>query len=159
MERVAVKIENIEDMILMSDKVVDEVMMGSISKYDTDGNPLPIEQVEKQYEQDRNDGTAYLVRNIVHGKYEDFEQVLKRSAEELGNKLASVKKRILGIFRGGILEEWFWFSYYADESVPDDWLFTLFLMRVRDRTIVLASHKLGEELDDMEDTDDEGDEE
>lgn len=34
---------------------------------------------------------------------------------------------------------------YADSSVPDDWLFTMFLMRVRDRMIIFASQRLHDE--------------
>lgn len=48
-------------------------------------------------------------------------------------------------FISGILEEWYRFYYYADDTVPDDWLFTIFLMRVRDRMIVLGAQRMHDE--------------
>ena len=145
-ERIAVKIEDIEQMILMADKVVDEVMMGQISFYDENGVPFPPDEASerrrKQHEKDHRDGTDLLVYKIVHEEHKDFESVLAVTASDLEKRLAHLKKRILGIFRSGVLEEWYRFYYYADDSVPDDWLFTMFLMRVRDRMIVFASQRL-----------------
>ena len=148
-ERIAVKVEDIEQMILMSDKVVDEVMMGQISSYDENGVPFPLDEAAERYkeqheqhEKDHRDGTDLLVYKIVHEKHKDFESVLAITASDLEKRLAHLKKRILGIFRSGVLEEWYRFYYYADDSVPDDWLFTMFLMRVRDRMIVFASQRL-----------------
>lgn len=144
-ERIAVKIGDIEQMILMSDKVVDEVMMGDISWYDSNGVPIPSDELNErhmeQYEQDYRDGTTLLVKKIVREE-KDFDSVLATTASDLEKRLAHLKKRILGIFRSGVLEEWYRFYYYADDSVPDDWLFTMFLMRVRDRMIVFASQRL-----------------
>lgn len=144
-ERIAVKIENIEQMILMSDKVVDEVMMGQISSYDENGIPLPGEKKNEQREKDYHDGTDLLVYKTVHEKYASLEDVLKITAADLEEKLTAIKKRVLGIFRSGILEEWYRFYYYADSSVPDDWLFTMFLMRVRDRMIVFGAQRRHDE--------------
>lgn len=144
-ERIAVKIADIEQMILMADKVLDEVMMGAIGKYDENGVPLEGEAFSEQLKKDRADGTDLLVYKTVHEKYETLEDVLKISAAELEKKLASIKKRVLGIFRSGILEEWYRFYYYADGSVPDEWLFTMFLMRVRDRMIVFAAQRTDDE--------------
>lgn len=143
-ERIAVKIEDIEQMILMSDKVVDEVML-SVSHYDDNGAPLHGEKMKEQSEKDYRDGTELLVWKLVREEHDIFDEVLMITASDLEKRLGHLKKRILGIFRSGVLEEWYRFYYYADDSVPDDWLFTMFLMRVRDRMIVMASHKLHDE--------------
>ncbi|MBD5129531.1 MAG: hypothetical protein HDT43_06360 [Ruminococcaceae bacterium] len=141
-ERIAVKIEDIEQMILMSDKVLDEVMMGCISSYDENGAPLPSEKIKEQGEKDFSNGARKLVWDIVHEKYKILDEVLAITANDLEKRLAPLKKRILGIFRSGVLEEWYRFYYYADDTVPDDWLFTMFLMRVRDRMIVLGAQRM-----------------
>lgn len=140
LERIAVKIEDIEKMILMSDKVLDEVMMGSISSYDENGAPLPSEKIKEQGEKDYRYGTDRLVLKLVREEYEIFDDVLMITASDLEKELGHLKKRILGI-----LEEWYRFYYYADPSVPDDWLFTMFLMRVRDRMIVIAAQRMHDE--------------
>ena len=149
-ERIAVKIEDIEQMILMSDKVVEEVMMGHLSNYDSNGVPFPYDEFrqerrKEQFERDYHDGKDRLVWNIVHEKHKYCDEVLATTASDLEKRLAPLKKRILGIFRSGVLEEWYRFYYYADDSVPDDRLFTMFLMRVRDRMIVFASQRLHDE--------------
>lgn len=145
-ERIAVKIEDIERMILMSDKVLDEVMMGQISFYDENGLPLTSEKIKEQHEKDSGNGTGKLVWNIVHEEHDILDEVLATTASDLEKRLGHLKKRILGIFRSGVFDEWYRFYYYADDSVPDDWLFTMFLMRVRDRMIVMASHSLHDEI-------------
>lgn len=145
LERIAVKIADIEQMILMADKVVDEVMMGGISRYDENGVPLEGEAFSEQLKKDRGDETTLLVYKTVHEKHETLEDVLRISAAELAEKLNPIKKRVLGIFRSGILEEWYRFYYYADDSVTDEWLFTMFLMRVRDRMIVFGAQRTEDE--------------
>lgn len=145
MKKIAVKITDIEQMILMADKVLDEVMMGSISHYDCDGVPFPREGADEQFEKDNDDGSLLLVYKTVHEKYETFEDVLAVTAEELEEKLKTIKKRVLGIFRTGVLEEWYRYMFYADDSVPDEWLFTMFLMIVRNRMIVFASQRMHDE--------------
>ena len=142
-ERRAVKMTDIEQMILLGDKVLDEVMM-SLCMYDGNGVPLPSEKYGEQLDKDSLDGTDKLIWNVLREEYECFDNVLALTADDLGKKLAPLKKRVLGMFRNGVLEEWFRYTFYADDSVPDDWLFTLFLMRVRDRKIVMAQKKLSE---------------
>ena len=142
-ERRAVKITDIEQLILLGDKVLDEVMM-SLFRYDSNGTPLPTEKLEEQMNKDRLDGTDVLIWDVLKEEYNSFDSVLAITAEDLERKLAPLKKRILGIFRSGVLEEWGRYVFYADDSVDDDWLFTLFLMRVRDRLIVMGSQKLHE---------------
>ena len=145
LERIAVKIKDIEQMILMSDKVLDEVMMGRISTYDENGVPLPNEKFEEQVEEDQRNGTDRLVWDLAREKHEIFDDVLMITASDLEKRLGHLRKRILGIFRSGVLEEWYRFYYFADPSVTDDWLFTMFLMRVRDRMIVFASQRMDDE--------------
>lgn len=145
LERIAVKISDIEQMILMADKVLDEVMTGRIGNYDDNGVPVRDELYGEQLEKDRANGTDRLVFKTVREKYDTLDDVLKITAADLEEKLTTIKKRVLGIFRSGILEEWYRFYYYADDSVPDDWLFTMFLMRVRDRMIVFGAQKMHDE--------------
>lgn len=144
-ERIAVKLEDIEQMILMADKVLDEVMMGDISKYDDNGVPLPDEKWIEQRKKDYAEGTGLLLYKLVREKHDSFDKVLAITAADLEKRLGHLKKRILGIFRSGVLEEWYRFYYYADESVPDEYLFTLFLMRVRDRMIVIGAERMHDE--------------
>lgn len=126
-KRIAVKISDIEQMILMADKVLDEVM-GNISRYDGNDVPLSSEKYNEQCKKDSADGTNLLVYKTVHEKYDTFEDVLAITAADLEEKLTTIKKRVLGIFRSGVLEEQYRYMFYADGSVPNDWLFTMFLM-------------------------------
>lgn len=68
MKRIAVKTEDIEQMILMSDKVVEEVMMGHLSNYDSNGVPFPYDEFrqerrKEQFERDYHDSKDRLVWN------------------------------------------------------------------------------------------------
>lgn len=144
-KRIAVKLEDIEQMILMADKVLDEVMMGGISRYDDNGVPLPHEKFSEQREKDYAEGTELLLYKLVREKHDTLDEVLAITAADLEKRLGHLKKRILGIFRSGVLEEWYRFYYYADDSVPDEYLFTMFLMRVRDRMIVIGAQRMHDE--------------
>ena len=128
-------------MILLGDKVLDEVMM-NLFRYDSNGVPVSGEKRCEQMEQDYADGILTLILSILKEEFDSFYDVLAITAEDLEKKVAHLKKRILGIFRTGVEEEWGRYVFYADGSVPDDWLFTLFLMRVRDRMIVMGAQRM-----------------
>lgn len=145
LERIAVKLSDIEQMILMADKVLDEIITGRIGNYDDNGFPVPDELYGEQLKKDRANGTDILAFKTVREQYDTLEDVLKITAADLEEKLEPIKKRVLGIFRSGILEEWYRFYYYADDSVPDELLFTMFIMRVRDRMIVFGAQRMHDE--------------
>ena len=134
MDKIAVKITDPEEMLLMAEAVLNEAVL-NVSSYDSNGVPLPEEKISEQLKSDRLDGTIRLISDIYIGDF-DHDEALATTAEQILKRVAPLKKRILGMFRNGVLEEWYRFYWYADESVPDDYLLTMFAMRVRDRMFV-----------------------
>ena len=86
-ERRAVGINDIEQLILLGDKVLDEAMM-SLFRYDNKGVPLTSSEKRRdQMEQDSADGTAELIWHTVKGEYDSFYDILALTAEDLEKKL------------------------------------------------------------------------
>lgn len=103
-EKRAVKMTDIEQIILLGDKVLDEAMM-SLFRYDSSGVQVSGEKRSEQLEQDYADGTDKLIWNILKEEYDSFNDILAITAADLEKKLAPLKKRVLGMFRNGVLEE------------------------------------------------------
>ena len=133
MERRALKITDIAEMIYLADGVL------SAARYsvtDDNGVMLHGDEIMNRLEKDRENGIEDLVEQLLHSVH-DLTDAIETTPEEILKTLSPVKNRILGMFRNGeVLTEAYMLDYlYADASVPDEWLLELFAMRVRDKII------------------------
>ena len=69
-----------------------------------------------------------------------FGEVYFEPITYLKDQMEPYKKRIIGLFRNGTMQDTVTneTSYVVDESVTDDYLMELFVMRIRDRRIIMA---------------------
>lgn len=146
-ERKAIKITDIEQMIWLVDSVLISAMY-DIMSYDCNGVFLPDNDIERrteQFDKDHLDGTDILILKILRDEY-GFYDALFISAKEIVEKLEPIKKRIISMFRNGMMEASFRYTYYADASVDDEWLLTLFAMRIRDKMLDIADKRETDKL-------------
>lgn len=134
----AVTTEDIADMILLADGVLTAALL-AISIFNEDGIMLSLvgKEYREQLEKDKADKTVDLVETVIYGEKYDLTDAVDTMVGDITKKLSPIKRRVVGMFRNGVSCD----SYddiYADPSVPDDWLFSLFAMRVRDRMIAAA---------------------
>ena len=137
LERKAVKITDIAEMIYLADGVLQEARFGF--GYDDNGVALYGDARYEQYDKDKANGTAELVETVLRG-FKDQHDAIETTPEMILEKLSPIKSRILGMFRNGEVNTELYTvdELYADPSVPDEWLLELFAMRVRDRMISFA---------------------
>lgn len=134
---------DIANMILLADGVLTAALM-AISMYDEDGAGINGKRYIEQLEKDKADKTADLVETVIYKEEYDLTDAVETMVGDLTKRLSSIKRRVVGMFRNGVSCDSF-DDIYADPSVPDDWLFELFAMRVRDRMIVAALNRLHNE--------------
>ena len=134
LERKAVKITDIAEMIYLADGVLSAARAAFM--FGDDGARLRGEAINEQTEKDKSDGIDFLVDDILRST-DDLTDVIETTPETVLEKLSPIKSRILGMFRSGEVNTEFYPAdgLYADPSVPDEWLLELFAMRVRDRMI------------------------
>ena len=145
-ERKAIKITDIEQMVRLTDSVLITAMY-DIMSYDCNGVFLPDDDIERrteQFDKDHLDGTDILILKILRDEY-GFYDALFISAKKIVEKLEPIRKRILSMFRNG-MEELCGYIYYADASVDDEWLLTLFAIRIRDKMLEIADKRETDKL-------------
>ena len=134
MEKRALKITDISEMIFLADGVLWEARHAFM--YGENGAMLHGDDVIKQLEKDRANKTDDLIERLLHSVH-DLTEAIELTPEYISEKLSPIKKRVLGMFRNGEVPTEFYPAdgLYADPSVPDEWLQELFAMRVRDKII------------------------
>ena len=134
MEKTALKIKDIAEMIYLADGVLWEARHAFM--YNENGIMLHGDKLTKQLKNDRKNGIEDLVDPLLHSVH-DLTEAIEATPEEILKRLTPLKSRILGMFRNGeIITEFYTADgLYADPSVPDEWLLELFAMRVRDKII------------------------
>ena len=141
MEKRALTITDIAEMIYLADGVLDEARAAFV--FDNNGVRLHGDAIKEQAEKDEADGIDdFLVNDILYSA-DDLTDAIETTPEMVLEKLSSIKNRILGMFRSGEVNTEFYPAdgMYADPSVPDEWLLELFAMRVRDRMISFTLQK------------------
>lgn len=141
MKKRALKITDIAEMIYLAEGVLWEARHAFM--YSENGVMLHGDEMTKQLEKDRQNGIENLVEQLLHSIH-DLTEAIETTPEKILTTLSPIKSRILGMFRNGEVqtEAYMYDGLYADPSVPDDWLFTMFLMRVRDRMIVFGAQRM-----------------
>lgn len=141
-ETKAVKITDIENMILLADGVLFASKM--LYMYDDDGDPVFDKDASKErYEKDKAEGIEKLIVAMICDEDYDISDAVDITAKEIIEKIAPIRERILGLFRGGKVstDSHTFDKLYADPSVPDEWLLELYAMRVRDQMIANGLHR------------------
>ena len=140
LERKAVKITDIAEMIYLADGVLSASRAAFM--FDENGIRLHGEAINEQTEKDKSDGIDFLVDDILRSA-DDLTDAIETAPETILEKLSPIKSRVLGMFRSGEVNTEFYPAdrLYADPSVPDEWLLELFAMRVRDRMISFVCQK------------------
>lgn len=149
------QIEDIEKLIIFADEVLNQCRY-FITNYDEYGIALweRFEDEEQMLEVFRNrlkeDGELSILLNKLVKEKVDIERALADTAEEILVRLQPITGRILGMFRNGIDD----MNYCVDDSVSDEYLLSLFAMRVRDLRILLAAQRdFGKEKQDVKNKD------
>jgi hypothetical protein len=149
--REAIGIMDIEKLILLGDDVVKALQM-SYDLYDETG--VPIFEKYEYREKDKNIKvsqiideqrceTSILLHSMIRDRELKLDDVLIYTAEELlEGKLKVLITKAVGIFRNGTDMGSNDTNYYADDTVSDEFLASLFAMRVRDMMIVHACQRL-----------------
>ena len=140
-------INDIEKLIRLADDVVLQ-MEGNAYLYDEEGVAF--------YERTNDYEVAdSMMREPIHVKKCDkihrlmyqiireeksFDEVYDEPITHLKEQMEPYRERIIGLFRNGTLQDTVTneTSFVADESVTDDYLMELFVMRIRDRRIIMA---------------------
>ena len=137
----SVDMADIANMILLAEDI-EMIAEYGISSYDENGIELALgsEDHMAQIKKDRANGTEELVSSIICDKDTTILDAAYIEADKLMEKLSPVRSRVLKMFRNGVENIIYGFRY-ADSSVPDDWLFALFAMQVRNRMISAASYR------------------
>lgn len=133
----SVDMSDIANMILLAEGVL-IAEMDQYPLYDEDGVRLKGDDLRKQWEKYRADETEELVMSIICSEETTLSDAIWITVEELTEKLAPIRSRVLSLFRNGVNCDAAYYEMRADPSVPDEWLFALFAMRVRDRMISAA---------------------
>lgn len=136
------QIEDIEKLIIFTDEVLNQCRY-FIMNYDENGISIwqQFEDEEQMLEVFGNrimeePELSILLNKLVREKI-DIERALTDTAGEILVRLQPITGRILGMFRNGISD----MNYCVDDSVSDEYLLSLFAMRVRDLRILLAAQR------------------
>lgn len=135
MEKRALNITDIAEMIYLADGVLDEARAAFM--FNDNGVRLHGDAIKEQAEKDEADGINDFLVNDIFYSADRLSDAIETTPETILEKLSPIKSRILGMFRNGEVNTEFYPAdgLYADPSVPDEWLLELFAMRVRDRMI------------------------
>lgn len=133
----AVGINDIENIILLADDVLKQIQY-NFNFYDEEGYPIyrKCSDISDSKEQ-------LILTNIIRSKDYTLDDAINYSAEELIVKLQPIRRKILGTFRNGAEQDTVTndTNFYADETVSDEYLLTIFAMRLRDRMILMAAQR------------------
>lgn len=145
-------INDIEKLIRLADDVVRQMEVNA-SLYDDEGMAF-YEKVDEK-EPNYYEIVDSMMREPIHKEKCDkirrrmyqiireeksFGEVHYEPITYLKEQMEPHKKRIIGLFRNGTMQDTVTneTSYVVDESVTDDYLMELFVMRIRDRRIIMA---------------------
>lgn len=137
-----VGINDIEKLIRLADDVVRQ-MERNLCTYDEYGLSFQNEEQElNEHHQKECEEIKRLVREIIREE-QPFTEVYYGKVSPIRARVEPHKNRIIGIFRNGALQDTVTneTNYCADDSVSDEYLMELFVMRLRDRRIVSAAQR------------------
>lgn len=148
-------INDIEKIILLADDVLN-ALLRSFWDYSESGEDF-FDKVYNEHNPTENE-TAFrealgaerfksreheeLLGDIIRDEKYELDDVHKLTADELLGMLAPVLQKAVGIMRHGT--SYGNTQYAADESISDDYLKRAFVMRVRDRMILLSAQRMQE---------------
>lgn len=136
----SIGINDTEELKLLGDEVIN-ILISTSFRYDENGYPLYLkygnskEEEEKLFNlminQMQNKDINELVFGIICNRNDYLDNGSDYSVEELLELLAPIKNKIIGIFRNSYLIRDT--HYKVDNTVTDEYLLELFIMRLMDR--------------------------